>query len=154
MQLIALIIIGAAIGFFAAVPIGPVNLLCIRRTLALGALNGFLGGLGAAAGDGIFAAITAFGLTAIKILIEGYQPILEIVGGALLIFFGYREFTAHPHMRDDEGSLKKAGRASLPGAIATTFVLAVTNPATAFGFAISFSAVSGLLDTTTFFSPL
>jgi threonine/homoserine/homoserine lactone efflux protein len=154
MQLIALLIAGATIGFFAALPIGPVNLLCIRRTLALGTINGFLGGLGAAVADGIFAAIVAFGLTAIKSLLEGYQPILELVGGALLVFFGYREFVARPHMRDDDGSLKKAGRASLPGAIATTFALAITNPATAFGFAISFSAVSGLLDTTTFFSPL
>jgi threonine/homoserine/homoserine lactone efflux protein len=110
--------------------------------------------LGAAAADGIFATIIAFGLTAIKSLLEGYQPLLEFVGGALLVFFGYREFVARPHDRGDEGTLKKAGRASLPGAIASTFALAITNPATAFGFAISFSAVSGLLDTTTFFSPL
>src|SRR5262245_60187767 len=152
MQLVALLVAGALIGFFAAVPIGPVNLLCIRRTLALGMIAGFLGGLGAAAADGIFAAVVAFGLTAIKSLLKDYQPILELIGGVLLVFFGYREYVARPHMRDVDGTLKSAGRASLPGAIATTFALAITNPATAFGFAISFSAVSGLIDSTTFFS--
>ena len=67
-----LIISGAVIGVIVAAPIGPVNLICIRRTLAYGPLNGFLSGVGAAIGDGVFAATTAFGLTAISRLIEGY----------------------------------------------------------------------------------
>ena len=55
---------GIAIGLAVAAPIGPVNLIVIRRTLRYGQLNGFLSGAGAATGDAIFAAIAAFGLTA------------------------------------------------------------------------------------------
>ena len=53
-----LILIGSGIimGLIAAVPIGPVNLICVRRTFAFGPLNGFVSGLGAALGDGVFAA--------------------------------------------------------------------------------------------------
>jgi threonine/homoserine/homoserine lactone efflux protein len=58
-----LIASGVVMGLIAAVPIGPVNLICIRRSFAFGPLNGFVSGLGAALGDGLFAAIMGFGLT-------------------------------------------------------------------------------------------
>ncbi len=56
---------GIIIGLIGAVPIGPVNLICIRRSFAYGPVNGFFSGLGAALGDGVFAVVTGFGLTAI-----------------------------------------------------------------------------------------
>ncbi len=154
MHLITLIFAGVAMGFGAALPIGPVNLLCIRRTLAFGSLNGFLTGLGAALGDGIFAAVTGFGLTFLAELIEGHKSILELIGGTLLVFFGYRAFTAKPHARDAEGGVKQAGRASLPGAIFSTFALAITNPATLLGFTAMFAGLNGLIGDTSFFGAL
>src|ERR1044071_4110409 len=57
-----LVMSGIVMGLIAAVPIGPVNLICIRRSFAFGPLNGFVSGLGAALGDGLFAAIMGFGL--------------------------------------------------------------------------------------------
>jgi len=57
MHYLLLIFSGFLMGLIAAVPIGPVNLICVRRTFAFGPLNGFVSGLGAALGDGIFAAI-------------------------------------------------------------------------------------------------
>ncbi|HMH63975.1 MAG TPA: LysE family transporter, partial [Rhizomicrobium sp.] len=82
-----LVMSGVIMGLVAAVPIGPVNLICIRRTFAFGSVNGFMSGLGAALGDGIFAAITGFGLTWIAQLIEGYATIIELIGGAMLVWF-------------------------------------------------------------------
>ena len=82
MNYLVLIFVGVVMGLIAAVPIGPVNLICIRRTFAFGPLNGFVSGLGAALGDGIFAAIIGFGLTWIAQLIEGYATIIELIGGA------------------------------------------------------------------------
>src|SRR4051812_46383029 len=67
-----LIMSGVVMGLIAAVPIGPVNLICIRRSFAFGPLNGFVSGLGAALGDGLFAAVMGFGLTWIAQMIEGY----------------------------------------------------------------------------------
>jgi threonine/homoserine/homoserine lactone efflux protein len=136
------------VGFFAALPIGPVNLLVIRRTLAFGSIFGFVAGLGAAAADGIFAAVIAFGLTWLQDLIHGYQMWLELIGGALLVFFGFRAYLTEPHFRDAEGiNTKVAGKSSQNTAIASTFALAITNPATLLGFTAMFSALSGLMGT-------
>src|ERR1043166_6651760 len=89
-----LVMSGIVMGLIAAVPIGPVNLICIRRSFAFGPLNGFVSGLGAALGDGVFAAITGLGLTWVAQLIEGYATIIELIGGAMLVFFGFRTFMA------------------------------------------------------------
>ncbi|MGH6827582.1 MAG: LysE family transporter, partial [Rhizomicrobium sp.] len=88
MNYILLIGAGVIMGLIAAVPIGPVNLICIRRSFAFRPVNGFVSGLGAALGDGCFAAITFFGLTWVAQMIQSYDPLIEVVGGALLVWFG------------------------------------------------------------------
>ena len=94
MDYIALLISGWMIGLIAAVPIGPVNLICIRRTLQCGTWYGFVSGLGAALGDGLFACIAGFSLTAVAQLIQGNSTILQIIGGVLLMAFGVRMYYA------------------------------------------------------------
>ena len=54
---------GSIIGFIVAAPAGPVSILCIRRTISKGRFQGFATGLGATAGDGLYAIIAAFGLS-------------------------------------------------------------------------------------------
>jgi threonine/homoserine/homoserine lactone efflux protein len=105
---------GVVIGLIVAVPIGPVNLICIRRTLAFGPLNGFVSGLGAALGDTVFAIVTGFSLTYIAQLIQGYSRILELAGGAMLIYFGLHTYLAKVEARiDDKLSSREKGRATL-----------------------------------------
>ena len=96
---------GFLIGLVVAIPVGPVNLICIRRTLSYGTWSGFLSGLGGALGDGVFAAVTAFGLTAISQLIEGYSRPLQLMGGIMLLGFGLTVFqTDVSSLRDAEGA--------------------------------------------------
>lgn len=154
-HLIAVIIASVGVGFFAALPIGPVNLLCIRRTLAYGAIYGFLAGLGAAAADGIFSAAVSFGLAWLQDLIAGQRIWLQLIGGALLVIFGYRAFMTKPHSRDpDDANTKQAGRSSIVSSIASTFALAITNPGTVFGFTTAFSSLSGFMGPLDGFDPL
>jgi len=145
MDYVILIISGLVIGIIVAVPIGPVNLICIRRTLAFGPSNGFMAGLGAAAGDGVFAIVTGFGLTAVSQLIEGFSVPLEMAGGALLLFFGWHTFFTNPHLRDaDKLVYRQNGTGSLAGAMASTFALTITNPATLLAFAGLIAGFGGL----------
>jgi threonine/homoserine/homoserine lactone efflux protein len=138
-----LIASGVVMGLAAAVPIGPVNLICIRRSFAYGPVNGFMSGLGAALGDGVFAAIMGFGLTWVAHLIEGYAAIIELIGGAMLVWFGWRTFVAPPMVRFlDEG--EKDGAGNLLRAMASTFALTVTNPATLLAFTAMFAGLGGL----------
>lgn len=133
---------GIIIGVIVAAPIGPVNLICIRRTLIYGPLKGFLSGLGAALGDGVFACISAFSITAVTQWIEGFAIPIRLVGGIMMIAFGLHTFRSQVTLptnvpRDDS--------ASMAGALASTFALTITNPATFFAFAAMFAGLGGMV---------
>ena len=146
MYVLILISTGIVIGLIVAAPIGPVNLICIRRTLAYGPINGFYAGLGAALGDGIFAIVTAFGLTAVSQWIEGYSTPLTLLGGVMLLGFGVHIFRSDVSLlRDAEAdATRESGGSSLVRTIASTFALTITNPATLFGFTALFTGLGSL----------
>lgn len=146
MSYILFVLSGLVIGLIVAVPIGPVNLICIRRTLALGPMNGFVSGLGAALGDGCFAIITGFGFTAVAQLIHGLSGTLELTGGVLLIIFGVSTYFSDPlHGRGvEQAASRQVDAPSLARAFASTFALTITNPATLFGFATLFATLGGI----------
>jgi threonine/homoserine/homoserine lactone efflux protein len=114
-------------------------------------LNGFVSGLGAALGDGVFAAVTGLGLTWIAGIIEGYATIIEVIGGGILIWIGYRTFFHAPlsSMAEEDGS-DKGGATSLARAMASTFALTITNPATLLFFTSMFAGLGGLVGTGSF----
>jgi threonine/homoserine/homoserine lactone efflux protein len=127
------------------VPIGPVNLICIRRSFAFGPLNGFVSGLGAALGDGVFAVITFFGLTWIAELIQSYDAIIELVGGALLVWFGVHTILSPSAGKVEDGDRNEPGASTLVRAMVSTFVLTITNPATLIAFASMFASFRALV---------
>ena len=137
MSYIILVLSGLVIGLIVALPIGPVNLICIRRTLALGPVNGFVSGLGAALGDGVFAIITGFRIHSRAQWIHGFSATLELTGGVLLVIFGVSTYFSDPlHGRGvEQVASRQVGAPSLVRAFASTFALTITNPATLFGFA-------------------
>jgi len=144
------VISGIFIGLIVAVPIGPVNLLCIRRTLAWGPLNGFLAGVGAALGDATFAIVIGFGLTAVREWIEHHATVIQLGGGCLLLIFGIYTYVADPlHGRSLEGNndARDPPRPSLLRTMASTYALTMSNPATLFGFAALFAGVGGIAAT-------
>lgn len=143
MTYLYLVLSGVVMGLIAAVPIGPVNLICIRRTFAFGPLNGFVSGMGAALGDGIFAAIMGFGLTWIAQLIEGYATIIELIGGALMVWMGYKTFFSPPVPRCAEDRPDKEGT-NLARVMISTFALTITNPVTLLSFGVMFASLGGL----------
>jgi threonine/homoserine/homoserine lactone efflux protein len=136
---------GFLIGLVVAIPIGPVNLICIRRTLSYGTLAGFLSGLGGALGDGVFASVTAFGLTAISQLIEGYSKPLQLMGGIMLLGFGLTVFqTDVSVLRDAEGQIVRDKPPAALRMLLSTFALTIANPATLFGFTALFAGFGSL----------
>jgi threonine/homoserine/homoserine lactone efflux protein len=145
MDYIILIVAGVIMGLIAAVPIGPVNLICIRRSFAFGPVNGFMSGLGAALGDGVFAAITFFGLTWIAQLIQSYDSVIEIVGGALLVWFGVHTVISPVVGKLEDGDKNDTGASSLVRAMMSSFVLTITNPATLIAFASMFASFHALI---------
>ncbi len=142
-----LFVSGFFIGLVAAAPIGPVNLICIRRTLQFGPINGFITGLGAAVGDGFFAIIAAFGLTAATQLIEGNILYIEVFGGLILLGYAVKTLMSDVtlpepiHLKSREQNAARAAGAGIFKPMAATFALTITNPATMLGFAALFAGL-------------
>ena len=127
---------GLVIGFSIAAPVGPIGVLCIRRTLAEGRLHGLVSGLGAATADAVYGCIAAFGLAFISDLLVQQQLGLRVVGGAFLCLLGVRTILVKPSEKQTNG--KKLG---LAGAYGSTFLLTLTNPATILSFAAVFASL-------------
>src|SRR5258708_29432439 len=87
---------GLLIGFSIAAPVGPIGVLCIRRTLTEGRVSGLVSGLGAATADALYGCIAGFGLTFVSNTLIRQQRGLHLVGGAFLCYLGLKTFLAKP----------------------------------------------------------
>jgi threonine/homoserine/homoserine lactone efflux protein len=131
---------GLLIGFSIAAPVGPIGILCIRRTLAGGRATGFVSGLGAATADAFYGSVAGFGLAFISSFLISQGTWLRLLGGAFLIYLGVKTLLSRP-------AASSAGEpASLPtgglfGAYASTFFLTLTNPLTILSFAAVFAGL-------------
>lgn len=125
---------GVVLGVAIAAPVGPIGLLCIRRSLSYGVLAGLLSGLGAATADGIYGAIAAFGLAVVSNFLEDQARWLGIIGGLFLCYLGITTFLSKPAEKAAE--ISKTG---LLGAYLSTLGLTLTNPATIFSFMLLFA---------------
>jgi threonine/homoserine/homoserine lactone efflux protein len=128
---------GIIVGLAIAAPVGPISLLCMRRTLAEGRTCGLVSGLGAASADGTYAAIAAFGLTAVSGFLISQKLWLNLAGGILLACIGIRTMLARASVQP-----AMAKHRNLVGAYASTYALTVTNPITILFFIAVFAGLS------------
>lgn len=126
---------GVFLGFVIAAPVGPIGILCARRTLTHGRRAGLVSGMGAATADAIYGFIAAFGLTVIADFIAGHQLWLRLLGGVILTVLGVQAFFAVPVRKCD---LPRTAR-HYAGLYSSTFFLTLTNPMTIFSFAAVFA---------------
>jgi threonine/homoserine/homoserine lactone efflux protein len=133
---IGFLIRGFIIGFSIAAPVGPIGLLCMRRTLAEGRPSGLVSGLGAATADAIYGSVAGFGLTFISNFLVSQQLWLRLIGGVFLCYLGIRTILAKP--ADQAAAANGNG---LLGAYASTFFLTLTNPMTILFFAAIFAGL-------------
>lgn len=132
---------GILIGFSIAAPVGPIGVLCIRRTLTDGRAAGLVSGLGAATADALYGCVAGFGLTLISNFLVQQQWWLGLIGGLFLCYLGVKTLLSTP--AEQAASAKGTG---LLGAYASTFFLTVTNPVTILAFAAIFAGL-GLANT-------
>ena len=128
---------GLIIGFSIAAPVGPIGVLCIRRTLAEGRLSGFITGLGAATADAIYGAIAAFGLTFISNVLIHQQGWIQLIGGGFLCYLGMKTFLTSPPQQQNVSSKN----VTLPSNYASTLFLTLTNPLTILFFTAVFAGL-------------
>lgn len=137
---ITFLIKGLVIGFSIAAPVGPIGLLCIRRTLAQGQAAGFLSGLGAATADAFYGVIAGFGLSLVSGLLLRQQGWLSLAGGLFLCYLGLKTFNSRPSRVTDPAPAAVSGQGLLKAYVSTLF-LTLTNPATILSFAAVFAGL-------------
>ncbi|CAM5194828.1 hypothetical protein UACE39S_02295 [Ureibacillus acetophenoni] len=131
-----MLIKGLIIGFSIAAPVGPIGILCIKRTLEHGRFVGFVSGLGAATADGLYGLIAGLGLTVITNFLIGQQWWLQIIGGAFLCYLGVKIFFSKPSNKSAKAEGSKPFTAYI-----STFFLTITNPVTILSFIAIFSGL-------------
>ncbi|WIG61888.1 MAG: Transporter, LysE family [Ktedonobacterales bacterium] len=127
---------GLLLGLAIAAPVGPIGVLCIRRTLVMGRAVGLVSGMGAATADMFYGGVAAFGLTAVSDILTGQRLWLHLIGGAFLCYLGLRTALSQPAERAAETS-----GSSLAGAYSSTLFLTLTNPLTILSFVVIFAGL-------------
>ncbi len=127
---------GLAFGFVLAATVGPMWVLCFRRTVAYGALTGFVSGMGIAVADGLYGAVAAFGLTAISGILLAHGFWIGVLGGVFLVYLGVKTLLSKAAL---EGEAAKP--ASLASAFLSTLGLTLANPPTILAFVAIFAGL-------------
>lgn len=127
---------GLAFGFLLAATVGPMWVLCFRRTLASGARAGIASGMGIAVADGFYGAVAAFGLTAISGVLLGYRFWIALAGALFLLYLGAKTLVARPAEAQPDTS-----GTGLLKSFASTLGLTLTNPPTILAFAAIFAGL-------------
>lgn len=134
------IIDGMLVGFSASVPLGPIGVLCIQRTLQRGRLSGFVSGLGAASSDIIYAIIAGFSLSFIVTFIEEQFVWIQVFGSIILILLGWHIFRSNPAKQLRKQRSGKSKNSYLQDYV-STFLLTFSNPLAIFLFIAFFCRI-------------
>ena len=128
---------GIILGFSIAAPVGPIGIMCIRRTLIAGRLAGLVLGLGAATADMLYGAVAAFGLGVISSLLIGQSLWIHLIGAGFLCWLGVRTIMTAPATQVNTTT---AGT-SLIASYAGTLLLTLANPTTILSFIAIFAGI-------------
>lgn len=133
---------GMVLGLMISAPVGPIGLLCVRRTAQKGLAIGFATGMGAASADAFFGALAAFGVAAILSVIAGFQTEIRIVGGVLLAFMAWSAWHKHPAL----GTTQDVSVGNILRAYISGLGLTCTNPVTILAVLAVVATLGGQLD--------
>lgn len=125
---------GFLIGLIFGVPAGAIGALTIQRTLKSGFAGGFVTGLGSSAADLLYACAGVSGMTLVSNFLTQNQRKISLLGGILIMALGIHIFLQTPQRQQQE-----TGRASLPFCFASSFAVAIANPAAILSFLVAFA---------------
>lgn len=142
-QLTVTILYGILIGVLVSCPMGPVGVLCVRRTLQNGRRAGMLTGIGAAISDLLYAAVTYLGVGFVFDFIETNRNGIELFGSIVLILFGiFLYFTAPRYI--PPGTDNSQGKTTR--IVASSFLITISNPLIVFFYLVLFSRFSIVME--------
>jgi threonine/homoserine/homoserine lactone efflux protein len=127
---------GLGVGFLLCAPLGPIGLMCVRRTIMDGRKAGMASVLGASTVDAIYCSLAGLSITFLTSLLQGERHLLQAAGGVVLIAVGIRIFTAPvPVDRVYKGTH------GVIQAYVSTFLLTLANPMPILVFGAAFTVL-------------
>jgi len=142
---------GLMIGIAVSIPLGPLGMLCIKRTVNKNWKSGFLSGLGIAASDALYAIIAGFSLTIIIDFIKSNKIYFQILGACMIVLLGLYIFLSNP--AKDIQKFRQKGTSYIQDFL-TAFLLTFSNPLSVFIFIAIFTSYSLVLQTSQLFEAL
>jgi threonine/homoserine/homoserine lactone efflux protein len=136
---IELFLKGIIIGLMASIPLGPIGVLCIQRTLNKGRKSGFVSGLGASAADTFFALIAGYGMSMVITFLKAQHIYFQIIGGAIVMYLGIHIFFTNPVR---QLRLQRMSQNKLSQDFLSVLLLTFTNPMAIFFFLAMFAGVN------------
>lgn len=130
------------VGLMVSVPLGPMGVLIIQKTLHKGALAGFIAGMGAASADFFYALVAAFGLGFVINTVQAHELLLQIIGGIFLIVIGLKIYFDNPIRQIRQRRSGRVSKKGLIGDYLSLFFLTVSNPITVVVFMAVFAGMS------------
>jgi len=119
---------GIAAGLMIAAPVGPVNVLCIQRSLQKGWKSGLVSGFGAALVDTLYGGIAGFSISLVIEFLVREQNWIRLIGGFLLIAIGAFYYFRKPR------SLESGAQGAKHSDFVSALLLTATNPTTVLSF--------------------
>ncbi len=127
------------IGIAIAAPVGPIGMLCIRKTLEIGLAGAVAIGLGAALADSAYGLVAALGLTAVSHFLLTKAVYIKLIGGIFLLYLAYKELKVKP----SSAGVAVGKNKNLSRLTTEVFFLTLTNPATILSFIGIFASIGG-----------
>ena len=133
---------GMLVGLMVSIPLGPMGVLIIQKTLHKGALSGFIAGMGAASADSFYASVAAFGLGYVINTVQTHELLLQIIGGIFLLCIGLKIYFDNPIRQIRQRRQGRVSKTGLLGDYLSLFFLTVSNPITVVVFMAVFAGMS------------
>lgn len=116
---------GLLMGLLTSLPLGPIGIIVIQRTINRDRWAGFFSGVGAAISDTIFACIAGLSVSFIISFIVANENLFRIVGAAILLVLGLFLLLTHPERYTKRNGKKKN---SYFKDASTVFLITISNP--------------------------
>jgi threonine/homoserine/homoserine lactone efflux protein len=133
---------GFIIGIVVSIPLGPLGILCIQRTVNKTWKSGFISGLGIATSDTFYAIVAGFSLTIIIDFLRQYEIYFKILGACMVMLLGLYIFHSNP--AKDIQKFRKKGNSYFQDYV-TAVLLTLSNPLAVFVFLAIFTTYSVVL---------
>ena len=90
------------VGLCASIPLGPIAIMVVQKSLSKGVKSGFMTGLGASTADTVFAVVALFFLAIAQNLMEKYSAEILIGGGVVIAVIGVLLAVSNPFRKADQ----------------------------------------------------